>query len=568
MFNNFGKIKYSSSDSEVKIKITDLQKGVNSLEEFIIYNFNDKIKVYDRKCNHAGGKIITKKDRHICPIHSWEFYPEKGEYSNCIKKKECSYRINNEFIFIKKENLIPEIIKMDKLKNTTINVRFFNHAFLIVEGKNYSFATDPWAFGPAFNTGWWLKNNTKEDWIKKINDVDFIYISHNHPDHLHPLTLSKVDKKKTIIVPNFETDSTGKYCESLGFNNIIRFNFEDQYNLKDTDLIISILKSGDFREDSGIYFSDNKFTALFDVDANIINFERLPKVDLYASSFAGGASGYPLMFENYRDEDKEKILVKQKKFLKHKKIMNLKSIKPKFFLPYAGFFEEKLERDKNINKLNKKNSIDDYESFCKNNKIELLDVRKKDSFNFKNNNLKISKKLKIKDFKDLSNDKYLDYFKYEFTKFDENYIKKYFVDSKFNDNLILYIIITEDSFNSTGKNYKIDFSGKNIKFSIIKNFNQNNLSKENKKKQLILKIRKESFLNTIYNKLPWEDLSIGFQCKIYRIPNEYNAEFWHHFTNKYITDINIRLTSKCNSCNIINDYFDKNIYLDQLSILN
>ena len=29
-------------------------------------------------------------------------------------------------------------------------------------------------------------------------------------------------------------------------------------------------------------------------------------------------------------------------------------IKPKFFLPYAGFFKEKLDRDKNIFKQNKK----------------------------------------------------------------------------------------------------------------------------------------------------------------------------------------------------------------------
>ena len=42
-------------------------------------------------------------------------------------------------------------------------------------------------------------------------------------------------------------------------------------------------------------------------------------------------------------------------------------------------------------------------------------------------------------------------------------------------------------------------------------------------KILILKIRKESFLNTVYNKLPWEDLLIGFQCKVLRNPNVYNV---------------------------------------------
>ena len=65
-------------------------------------------------------------------------------------------------------------------------------------------------------------------------------------------------------------------------------------------------------------------------------FRKISKVDLYASSFAG-ASGYPL-FENYKDADKQKILIKQKNFTKIKKI-NLKMIKPKF-LPYAGFLKK------------------------------------------------------------------------------------------------------------------------------------------------------------------------------------------------------------------------------------
>ena len=33
---------------------------------------------------------------------------------------------------------------------------------------------------------------------------------------------------------------------------------------------------------------------------------------------------------------------------------------------------------------------------------------------------------------------------------------------------------------------------------------------------LYLKIRKEAFLNTIYNKRSWEDISIGFQNRQFR----------------------------------------------------
>ena len=48
-----------------------------------------------------------------------------------------------------------------------------------------------------------------------------------------------------------------------------------------------------------LYFSNGEFSSLIDVDSNAINFFRLPEVSLYATSYKGGASGYPLMFENF-----------------------------------------------------------------------------------------------------------------------------------------------------------------------------------------------------------------------------------------------------------------------------
>ena len=54
-------------------------------------------------------------------------------------------------------------------------MRYINHAFLIVESKDFKFATDPWALGPAFNTGWWLKHKTIYNWVDELNSCDFIF---------------------------------------------------------------------------------------------------------------------------------------------------------------------------------------------------------------------------------------------------------------------------------------------------------------------------------------------------------------------------------------------------------
>ena len=562
MFNYLKDLKYNIENSKFHtIELDTLKKGVNTLDDYIIVK-TDQISVYDRVCNHMGGKIISKDSLHICPMHNWKFNPTKGIYSNGVKKNKMKFTLDKKLIKIEKRDICPSISKSSK--NSPIKIRFFNHAFLQVETEDFKFATDPWAIGPAFNTGWWLKKETKFDWIKELNSCSFIYISHNHPDHLHPLTLSKVNKDIPIVVPKFASDSTGNYIESLGFGNIVRLDFSKEYQFKDTNLILSLLKSGDFREDSGIYFSIGNFTSLFDVDSNLINFNRLPKVDLYGSAFAGGAGGYPLMFDNFTKKQKLEIAKKDLRFGKIKKNEMIKNINPSYFLPYAGFFDEKLSRDKEIKKNNIKNKIEDYQKICTKFDTILLNVNNFDEFYFEENKLKTQKKNKSKNYKDIAPKEYLKFYKKNYSNIDENYIKKYFEESKFNDNLVLFISLTNDNFSKSYFDFKVDFSLNKIKYKIVETIDPKKFKNNNEKKVLYLKCRKESFLNTIYNKQPWEDLSIGFQAKFLRYPNEYNVDFWHHFTNNYITKKNIRFSSKCNSCEVLSTYVDNEMYVNKV----
>jgi CMP-N-acetylneuraminate monooxygenase len=558
MFKDLGKLNCLTKKKKTIIKLNEIKLGVNLYENFIVYKDNTKIKIFDRKCDHAGGKIISKDGNTICPIHMWKFDPSTGFYDTGVKKKEIKYSIYKNSIKISDVSYIPKIDKLKNKKNT--EVRFFNHAFLKITGDDFSFSTDPWAIGPAFNTGWWLKHLTKKDWIDQLNNSNFIYISHNHPDHLNPLTLSKINKNIPIVVPNFVTKSTEMYIKDLGFKNIQVLDFNIQYNLKKTNLNISILKSGDFREDSGIYFSNGEFTGLLSVDANMINFDRLPKVNFYGSSFAGGASGYPLMFDNYKLSEQIKISIKSKNFGKIKLFDRLKKMLPNYFMPYAGFFSEKLKRDKKILKYNQKNTIQDYIKICEDNKIELLDVFKNDTFKFNGTKLVNKRNADIQLAEDLKPELYLNYYKKQYGVIDENYIKEYFLKSNFKDSLLLYICLTDDDFKPLNKNYLINFSKNPILFSKSVKFKKNFFKKDSNLKKLLLKIRKESFLNTIYNKLPWEDLSIGFQCKILRNPNVYNVDFWYHFTNIYTTSINVRSVTKCASCDSLSHYFDNEIH--------
>jgi CMP-N-acetylneuraminate monooxygenase len=489
MFKNLGEISYLSTTRSVEIDLKDICEGNNYTEEFIIYKKNNQINVYDRLCDHNSGKLISKNNKTFCPMHNWEFFPEIGKYKNGLNKKKKKILIFNNKISVIEEKFQPKIKTIDM--RIELKVRYINHAFLIIESNDFKFATDPWALGPAFNTGWWLKHKTIADWKDELNSCDFIFISHNHPDHCHELTLSHLNKDIPILVPNFLSDSTGLLISDLGFKKIYRIEFEIQYQFKNTPLIFTIFKSGDLREDSGLYFSAGKFTGLLTVDANNLNFLKLPKVDLFASSFAGGAHGYPLNCENYELRDRVKMINKDINFIKQTKFKYIKQIKPKFFLPYAGFFIEKLSRDEIYIKYNKKNKTSDFNDICKKYNIQLLDPEKKNIFFF--NKKKICKSFKFngKYAKDLNPEKYLQYFTKKYNKIDLNYLKNYFINSSFHDGTKLYISITNAEFNKSELNFKINFT-KEIDFSIINDPINKHLKIDDN--YLYLKIRKEAFL--------------------------------------------------------------------------
>ncbi len=534
--------------SKYKISRLDLDKKNSN---FIFYNDKKSLKIYSRNCDHAGGKLITTKNNEIkCPLHGWIFDLENGKYNNGIIKKELKYNQDKNNIYIDDIKSNIEFTKFNV--KLDLEIEFLNHACLYFKNKNFSFATDPWLLGPAFTSGWWLFKKTPIDAFDKLNSCNFIYISHNHPDHLHPLTLSKIRKDMIFITPNFISNSSSKYLQSLGFKNIVCLEFGKEYINKQIKTSFSILKSGDFREDSGLYFSYGQFSSILTVDSNSLNFYDLPKnITLLCSSFAGGASGYPLCFDNLNENQKIAI---SKRNLTAIRMMNSKYIEstnPKYYLPYAGFFKEKAQRDKFIKKNNIKNKITDYKEANSNNKYKLINIDKFTYLKFKGDNLiKKYKNTSKRYYIDSSVDNYIKHKKLLYGKIDSKIIFDYFKNSKFiNKNLILILELSDDNFDKIYKTFVVNFSKTKIEvINFNKKFNINTYKYDKNNRLLSIVVRKESLLEIIYNFLPWEDMLIGFQTRIKRIPDIYNSDFWFHFSNVYIKETAVRSLNNCNSC--------------------
>ena len=61
--------------------------------------------------------------------------------------------------------------------------------------------TDPWIQGSAYFGSWCLQHEIPEEQLQAIMHCQYVWVSHGHPDHLSPESLSKL-KNKEILLPD------------------------------------------------------------------------------------------------------------------------------------------------------------------------------------------------------------------------------------------------------------------------------------------------------------------------------------------------------------------------------
>ena len=85
------------------------------------------------------------------------------------------------------------------------NIKLINHSSLYFNfNENVRILSDPWYDGYAFDGGWSLLHQNNESSVKNLlNNTDYIYISHEHPDHFSIsffIKYSKIIKEKNIKI--------------------------------------------------------------------------------------------------------------------------------------------------------------------------------------------------------------------------------------------------------------------------------------------------------------------------------------------------------------------------------
>lgn len=509
--------------------------GCTVKDDLILFRAGDSVTAAPNRCRHQGGSFRLIDDCLVCPRHNWRLQPETMRYLSPSGVEHPTYDVQSDGLDIVVSSISPErpwsvgARSRSTLKSGELTVRFLAHACAEIRCGSASIVTDPWLVGPAFTRGWWLAHHPPADWLETLTNADVIYISHNHSDHLNPHTLRRlaaVQPDVPIFVPDFGSGSCELLVRRTGMRNVVSAGFGEWFAIN-SDTRFMILPDAAGREDSGLLIDYRGHLILNTVDCSNLNNGDLPsKVAVLMSAFAGGASGYPVCWTDlYSIKDIKRVVAHNRANLIAMVKETVRIVNPDIFIPFAGYFTEAHPADDDVRKLNVKNQPQRAIRAAELNPgtsgwfptpggtVDVSDgtestehVRTRTNWDdeFATYLPLINESLDFVPLQDISG------------------IKRYFDWANFRGDLVLQVIETDDHFQSELREFFVDFrSGAITQLRPAGDF-----------RFLRMRVRATSFRHVLRLGEPWEELSIGFQARFYRDPDQYNFDFWDHMQNQ------------------------------------
>ena len=448
-----------------------------------------------------------------------------------------------------------------------MKVTYHNSAAVVIQENSTKILIDPWFFDGEYFGSWGIypPYDFKSE---EFEDVDYIYISHVHPDHCSPKTLSKLNKNIPILIHNFSEKFLKKNIENLGFK-VIELENNERTLLKE-NLYINIIAAdncnpeicgkslgcgeleSEFRAtqidsmaviDNGKQVIVNTNDCPFEIAENTAKIIKndYKNIDLLLVGYTG-ASSYPQCFNfEKKDMNVEKIKKTEKRLgnaLSYVEIFN-----PRCFMPFAGRYtlagknylmnEDRGEPDLDFALEYLSKRVDETKNKC-------LGLNSKENFDLDTN--KISKPYEKIDLKKKDH-----YIKNVLSKIKYDFEEKLDID---NESIIKLLPESYSRFNSTRQKIGystetkiiLEISDKNVVVVSVNGEGYEIISPEESKKiEKYIKIKTD--IRLLYwllegpRKAHWNNADIGSHIQFKRIPNIYERGLmycWNFFySGKY-----------------------------------
>jgi UDP-MurNAc hydroxylase len=239
-----------------------------------------------------------------------------------------------------------------------MEITLISHASVVVR-TDVSIWTDPWLFGKAFNDSWSLFPEPVLD-ESLYDSIDYLFISHEHPDHFHIPTLKSLPdnfkKRVKILFQENNSDKVINALNRLGYPNAIRLPHAKKVSLTDTTEVFCYqarsLDSALAESAGGETIVNLNDCELSRRDCRRIR-RSVGKVDVVLNQFSiAGYSGFA---------EREKYLPIQAENVLAKMLANHRDLGAKVTMPFASFIYFSSEDNSYINDFaNRPQSAHDY----------------------------------------------------------------------------------------------------------------------------------------------------------------------------------------------------------------
>lgn len=221
-----------------------------------------------------------------------------------------------------------------------LKVTYLAQACVLIEFNGKKLLMDPWLFGPSWGGNLWLYPEPNLNLDLLLSNIDYLYFSHAHEDHLHPESIAKILHfivDATVLIPNFKLNYFEKAVRSNGLSNIrVLDNHEEIYLSKNTAAKIYINENGD--HDSSLLIKHENYNLFFQTDnllgidkANEIGSENPIDLAFVISSLTGI---FPAFYNFSPDEYDELYLGKKNNSMEYCYKIS-EALKAKYVIPYA-----------------------------------------------------------------------------------------------------------------------------------------------------------------------------------------------------------------------------------------
>lgn len=238
--------------------------------------------------------------------------------------------INRAYAKLKSEQ---ESIEQQLIAGSGSYVKFLNHSSIILVSGATRILCDPWFVGTAFSDGWSLLFDDSHD-INSLN-YDYIWISHEHPDHFSIPTLSRLNGPRTFLFQETRDKKVKSYLERKGHTVI---ELENKQPTVIGDITLTCISCDGYDSSLIAKFPDGKVVvnindARVDLGDHLDN-QIIPGI---AQSFVNLLM-FQFSYANWAGNTGDVLIPRhQQRLIDQKNSKAIEKINPKCVMPFASF---------------------------------------------------------------------------------------------------------------------------------------------------------------------------------------------------------------------------------------